>query len=261
MNKTIVITGASSGIGKALADTFTVINTVIGISRTIPKDINYPYYACDLTNIEHIKRTSSEIISIYKTIDVLINCAGVGTGGAIEELSAEDLKWVFDVNVIGLVEITKALLPALKNNTKSKIINIGSVAGEITIPYQTSYSMAKASLQKFTEGLRMELKPFNVDVCTVLPGDTKTTFTGNRKTVIREHSPYYANVTKSIKKMEKDEQSGVSPFKVVKVVEKVMKKKRMPIKVAVGIDYKFFLLLKKILPARTVEFIILKMYG
>ncbi|AIO18391.1 putative oxidoreductase [Candidatus Izimaplasma bacterium HR1] len=261
MSKVILISGASSGIGKEIANTMHNEGyTVIGLSRKKPTDINYKYYECDLTNQEQIKSVTNQIKQGYPKIDVLINCAGVGTGGAIEEVSYEDLKWVYEVNLFGTIELIKGILPSLKNH-QGKIINIGSVAGAITIPYQTSYSMSKSSVGILTEGLRIELKQFNIDVCTVLPGDTKTSFTTNRKTILIEDSPYYDNVKRSIEKMEKDEQNGVDPSKVVKVVTKVMNKKKMPIQVTVGLDYKFLVFLSKILPKRVVEFIITKMYG
>ena len=262
MNKVVVITGASSGIGLALANKMNEDEyTVIGISRNKPVGISFDYLECDLTNSEEIESICKALNSKYKKIDILVNCAGVGTGGAIEEVSSNDLQWVFDVNLFGTVEIIKNLLPALKTSLNPKIINIGSVAGEITIPFQTSYSMSKSSLQRLTEGLRIELKQFNIDACTILPGDTKTGFTSNRKTIIWENSTYKENVERSIAKMEKDEQKGVSPNKVVKVIYKVIKRRRMPIQVVVGLDYKLLVIMSKILPRRFVEIIITKMYG
>jgi len=262
MNKVVVITGASSGIGLRLANKMNDDGyTVVGVSRNKPADISFAYYECDLTNKEAIESVCNTIISDFSTIDILINCAGVGTGGALEEISNEDLKWVFDVNLFGTIEVIKNMLPTLKKSSHPKIINVGSVAGEITIPYQISYSMSKSGLQRLTEGLRIELKQFNIDVCTILPGDTKTGFTSNRKVIMKENSSYEKNVSRSIAKMEKDEQKGVSPDKVVKVIYKVIKRKRMPIQVVVGFDYKILVLLSKWLPRKLVEFIITKMYG
>lgn len=262
MNKVVVITGASSGIGLRLAKKMSEDGyTVIGVSRNKPTGISFAYYKCDLTNKQAIDSVCNTIISDFNTIDILVNCAGVGTGGALEEISNEDLKWVFDVNLFGTVEVIKNMLPALKESSHPKIINIGSVAGEITIPYQTSYSMTKSSLQRLTEGLRIELKQFNIDACTILPGDTKTGFTSNRKVIMKKNSSYEKNVLRSIAKMEKDEQKGVSPDKVVNVIYKVIKRKRMPVQVVVGFDYKLLVLMSKWLPKRLVEFIITKMYG
>lgn len=260
--QTVLVSGASSGIGKALAlDLQNKGYQVIGLSRKIPKDITFPYYSCDLTKSEDIKNTIKEINNRFNHIDVLINCAGVGTGGAVEEVSVEDLKWVYNVNIFGTVELIQETLPLLKKSDHAKIINVGSVAGEITIPYQTSYSMTKSSLSKLSEGLRIELKQFNIGVSTVLPGDTKTDFTSNRKTIINENSDYAPYIKRSIEKMEKDEQNGVSPMKVVKVIEKLIIKKRMPVQVTVGLDYKILVLASRLLPRKLVEFVVTKMYG
>lgn len=262
MNKTVLISGASSGIGRELANTMHKDGyNVIGLSRKKPNDIDFTYYECDLTNKEQIESVSKKIQEDYPSIDVLINCAGVGTGGAIEEVSYEDLKWVYEVNLFGTIELIKGILPSLRNSSTPKIVNIGSVAGAITIPYQTSYSMSKASVQVLTEGLRIELKQFGIGVCTVMPGDTKTDFTANRKTILVENSPYKDYVQRSIAKMEKDEQNGVPPSKVVNVVYKVIKRKRTPIQVVVGLDYKFLVFLSKILPRSIVEFLVNKLYG
>lgn len=262
MNKIVLITGASSGIGLSLANKMHKDGyTVIGVSRQKPKNIEFSYFECDLTNVHEITSMCNTIKTEFNAINILINCAGVGTGGALEEISNDDLRWVFEVNLFGTIELIKQIIPALKEATQPKIINIGSVAGEISIPFQTSYSMTKSSLQRLTEGLRIELKQFNIDACTILPGDTKTGFTSNRKTIINDSSPYKEKVLRSIGKMEKDEQKGVSPDKVVKVIYKVIKKKRMPIQVIVGFDYKLLILLSKFLPKRLVEFIVTKMYG
>lgn len=262
MSKTVLISGASSGIGLEIANTMLKDGcNVIGLSRKKPSNIDYPYYECDLSNSETIKTITKEIVKDYPEIDVLINCAGVGTGGAIEEISYKDLKWVYEVNLFGTIELTKGLLPSLKKASKSKIVNIGSVAGAITIPYQTSYSMSKASLQVLSEGLRIELKQFNIAVTTVMPGDTKTNFTSNRKTILNEESPYYKNVKRSLEKMEKDEQKGVPASKVVNTVKHVIKRKNPPVQVVVGFDYKLLVFLSRILPKKLVEYIVSKMYG
>lgn len=262
MNKTVLVTGASSGIGESLTKYLLDKGYyVIGLSRKKPISVEFPYYECDLSNITQIKQTTTQILNDNINIDVLVNCAGVGTGGSIEDISYEDLKWVFDVNILGVIELIKGLLPVLKKNNKSKIINIGSVAGEITIPFQLSYTMTKSSLHKLTEGLRIELKPFGVDVASVLPGDTKTGFTKNRKNILPENSPYLDRANRSINKMAKDEQKGVSALKVVKVIEKLIRKKKMRSSTTVGFDYKILVCLSRILPKRLVEKIVMKMYG
>ncbi len=262
MNKVIVITGASSGIGKELADYFSKNYTVIGLSRSIPKKITYDYYSVDIANEISVKKTVLAIKEKYGKVDVLINCAGIGISGAIEYTTVDEVKKIFDVNVIGQFITVKHFLPLIRNSKKGKIINIGSVAGELTIPFQTFYSMTKAAIQSFTEGLKMELKPFQIDTCCVLPGDTKTSFTAHRmQPAILEDNLYKDRIKRSIKKMENDEQNGMDPISVVYVVEKLIKKRRMPIKVTVGVQYKLIVLLSKILPGRLTNYILFQLYS
>lgn len=264
MNKIILISGASSGIGKAAAEFFyNQGNTVIGLSRTLPQfEYDYDYYIADLSDSKSVDKAVNEVIEKYGYIDVLINCAGIGISGAIEYNTIEEVRKIFDVNVIGQFNLIKKFIPFLRESKRGKIINIGSVAGELTIPFQTFYSMTKAAMHKFTEGLKIELKPFNIDVCTILPGDTKTGFTKNRYLpTILENDLYKDRIKKSIQRMEKDEQNGRSPLSVVKVIDKVIKRKKMPIHVTVGMEYKFLVFLGKILPKRLANWIISKMYG
>jgi len=257
----ILITGASSGIGRALAERLHAKgDIVIGVSRSRPEDVDFAYMTADVMKPEQVTRLIQDISNQYDHIDALVNCAGVGTGGALEEVPETDFDWVMDVNVTGAVRMIRACLPMLKK-TRGKIINVGSVAGEITIPYQISYSMSKSALHRLSEGLRLELKPFGVDVTTVLPGDTKTGFTVNRKVINREDSPYHKAVERSIAKMAKDEQKGVSPDKVARVIERLLNKRRMPRQRIVGWDYQLLVGLSRWLPGRITEAIVRKLYG
>ncbi len=264
MNNVIVITGASSGIGYALAKFFTEKgNTVIGISRNYPKEeYSFDYYLCDLSNPKEINKTTILIKEKYKKINVLINSAGIGISGALELTPLEEIKEIFQVNLFGLMQLTKELIPALRDSVPSKIINIGSVAGELPIPFQTVYTMTKSSTQRYTEGLRLELKPFKISACTVLPGDTKTGFTNNRiQPKILNQELYQSRITNSIRKMEIDEQKGMSPMSVVRVVNKLVKRRNMPVQVTVGFKYKIFVFLNRILPKKVVLYILYQMYG
>jgi short-subunit dehydrogenase len=263
-DKVIVISGASSGIGKEAATYFNQLgHTVIGLSRSYPKDeYKYDYVLCDLGKQEDIDRAINEIAKKTDHVDVLINCAGIGISGAIEYTTFEEAKKIMDINVLGQFYISKMMLPLLRKSNRAKIINIGSVAGDITIPFQTFYSMSKSAMHRFTEGLRIELKPFHIGVSTVLPGDTKTGFTENRyQPNVIENDLYHDRIKRSIEKMEHDEQNGMSPMSVVKVIEKLLRRKHMPTQVTVGFSYKLLVFLSRILPKRFVYWIIEKMYG
>lgn len=264
MSKIIVISGASSGIGKTAAQYFHGKGfKVIGLSRSYPREkYDYDYVLADLGIPADIDKATAEIAKLTDHVDVLINCAGIGISGAIEYNTIEEVSKIFQVNVIGQFHLTKNLLPLIRKAEGGKIINIGSVAGELTIPFQTFYSMTKSAMHRFTEGLRIELKPFGIGVATVLPGDTKTGFTANRyQPQVMENAEYNDRIKRSIQKMEHDEQSGMSPMAVVKVIEKLMNKRHMPVHVTVGFAYKFLVLLSRIFPKRFVYWIITKMYG
>ncbi|HOO44049.1 MAG TPA: SDR family oxidoreductase [Bacillota bacterium] len=264
MSKVIVVSGASSGIGKATAEHLTEKGyQVIGLSRTYPKEkYQYDYVLCDLALEADIDRAIEEIEKKVDHIDVLINCAGIGISGAVEYTSLKEVEKIFQVNVIGQFYMTKKALPLLRKADKAKIINIGSVAGELTIPFQTFYSMTKSAIHRFTEGLRIELKPFGIEVATVFPGDTKTGFTENRyQPEVIENDAYKDRIKRSIQKMEHDETNGMSPMSVVKVITRLIEKKHMPYHVTVGFVYKTLVLLSRILPKRLVYWIVTKMYG
>lgn len=260
----MVVTGASSGIGKSIADYFSTQGYfVYGVSRSYPaQKTKYPYLLCDVSKEDMVQKTMDEISSKAGKIDVLINCAGMGISGAIEYTTLDEAKRIFDINVIGMFLFTKASIPLLRQSEQAKIINIGSVAGDLMIPFQAFYSMTKAAVHAFSEALRMELKPFHIDVACVLPGDTKTSFTQNREQPqVMENDLYHDRIKRSIARMEHDEQNGKSPFTVVKVVRKLVKRRSMPVKVTVGIEYKLFVFLKRLLPKRFENWILYQMYG
>ena len=262
-NKTIIITGASSGIGFVLAQHLHKAgHHVIGCSRSFPKDsYDFDYKICDLQSEASMVDFAKAIKREEKHVDVLINCAGIGIAGALEDASYHSALKLHQINVLGPFLLIQLLIPTLKKSPRPKIINIASVAGAITIPFQAFYSMSKSSLMQMGEAFRMELKPFNIDVSTILPGDTKTAFSNNRVTEVPPASLYKARVKRSLDKMERDEQNGKDPISVVKVVHKQLNRKRMKPYVTVGLNYKFFMLLNKLLPYKLKERIIYKMYG
>jgi len=258
MKKVVVITGASSGIGNVCANyLFEKGYKVYGLNRTpiISEKINY--IKCDVADESQVKYA---LQSIEEDIYAVINNAGIGISGAIEHTSSEDVDRIIAVNIKGVINVCKYAIPRLRK-TKGKIINIGSVAGELTIPFQTFYSLSKVAISTYTEGLRMELKPFGIKATTVLPGDTKSAFSSNRKKTEVVDELYGDRIQKSIARMEKDEQKGKDPLSVAKVIYKLLRRKNPPVKVTVGFTYKMFVFLKRIFPSKFVNYILYKMYG
>ncbi len=263
MKQTVLVTGASSGIGYSIAKNLIDSNyEVFGSSRKLPKGpYNWTHLSCDLKDKSSIHQLCEILNKQISKLDILINCAGYGIGNAVEYTSYEDALELYQVNVLGTFEITKKLLPLLRKSQKPKIINIGSVAGEITIPFQCFYSMSKSDLTVLTEALRIELKPFNIDVSIILPGDIKTNFTANRIVCLDFDEQYKNRIRLSLEKMAKDEQNGMDVESVVNVVKKQIKRTKMKPKVAVGYQYKAFLFLNRYLPTKIKEFIIYRLYA
>lgn len=261
MRKVIVITGGSSGIGETTARYLSCMGDVVySLSRTKKDTFGINYIECDVTKIEQIREAFIRIIGETGKIDVVINNAGIGIGGPIENTKMDAIHKIIDVNMMGVFNVCKIAIPYLKIS-RGKIINIGSVAGELTIPFQTFYSVTKSAVMAYTEGLALELKPSGVKVTCILPGDTRTSFTHNRQNEVDIAQEYRFRYHKSITKMEDDEKNGMPPIAVSKVIYRTMKKKNPPVKVVVGFSYQFLLFIKRFLPYKWVLHILYKMYG
>jgi short-subunit dehydrogenase len=257
----ILITGASSGIGRATADH--LLNhgyQVVGLSRKEPKiPYGFKHYPLDITQEDDVSKTIELVIKDFRHIDGLINCAGIGLSGALEQTTLEQAQRLLDVNLLGAFIITKYCLPYLRES-RGFVFNIGSVAGPITIPFQTFYSMSKSALQSFSEGLRMEVKPFGIRVTAILPGDTKTEFT-DRREKIPEDDLYGKRLARSLAVMEKDERHGKNPLTVARVIAKLIKRKHPPVSITVGFSYKILVWLSRWLPKRLTLALIHSIYG
>ena len=258
--KVVVVTGASSGIGLAAAKMLKNLGYVVyGIARR-NFEADFPYYSADVTDANRIKEIFGEIFAKEGALDALVNNAGMGISGAVEDLDPAAVQKQFDVNVVALVCASSAALPYLRKSG-GKIINVGSVAGAVPIPYQACYSASKAAVESFSRALRSEVLPLGVDVTCVMPGDTKTGFTAARQKFGEgANSAYKGKADKSVAKMEKDEKNGVPAEKVAKVICKMLKKRRLPVRKTVGISYKLLVGLAKILPSKFVDAIVRKLY-
>lgn len=262
MSRVVVITGASSGIGKTTAEFFVSKGDIVyGLSRRVLGDA-FNELKCDITNTEDVKVCINKIIEKEGRIDILINNAGMGISGPVETTNTEDAKKLFDVNFFGTVNVINEVLPYMRKERKGRIINISSVASPIPIPFQTFYSASKAAIDSLTFALRAEVSDFNIKVSSVLPGDTKTGFTASReKQDLNAAGEYAEKMQRSISQMEKDEQNGMDSTNVAKLVYKVSKKKNPPVHVTVGFQYKLLVLLAKILPKRLVNRIVKGIYA
>jgi short-subunit dehydrogenase len=178
-----LVTGASSGIGKAAALAlaaagFQVIGTSRNTSRVTPRD-GVTFLDLDVTSDESASTAVQRVIGRFGRIDVLVNNAGVGTAGAAEESSVAQAQGVFDVNVFGLIRMTKAVLPHMRARGRGRIINISSVLGFIPAPYMAVYAASKHAVEAYSESLDHEVREHGVRVLLVQPAVTSTPFDTN----------------------------------------------------------------------------------
>jgi short-subunit dehydrogenase len=260
--KVILVTGASSGIGLQVANDLAQKGyRVYGISRSKIHEKNVKGIQADVTQFEQLKQAYHDIYDIEGHIDVVINNAGFGISGSIEDTSLEDAHELMDVNFMGVFNSTKAALPLMRQSGGGKIINMSSVASRLSIPFQAFYSSSKAAINAFSEALAHEVSPFGIQVCSVMPGDIKTGFTKNRRKNAIDSPCYQKRVDKSVGVMEDDERNGMDPEVAAKVIHRLVKQKRMPIYKTIGFKYKVFVLLHKLLPARFAHFVVGAIYG
>lgn len=264
--KVVLITGGSSGIGKSIGMFLTTKGyTVYGTARN-PK--NYPDFTefellkLDVRAPESAQNTVEEVISKEGRLDVLVNNAGVGITGPIEETSHKAILNVFDTNFHGPVHMIKAVLPQMRKQGDGVIINITSIAGYMGLPYRGFYSATKGALGLVTEALRMETRNFGVRVVNVAPGDFATNIASSRyHSPVMEDSPYQEVYQKSLEVMDHHVAEGQDPIKVAEKVYSLIQKKNPKIHNPVGeFMQRFSLLLKRIFPDRLYEWLLRRHY-
>ena len=257
-----VVTGGSSGIGKAACGLFLKGGyTVYELSRKGKSENGIKHITADVTDEKSVKAAFEEIYKAEKHIDVLVNNAGMGISGAIEFTELSAAKKIFDVNFFGTLICTKAALAYLRQSDDAHIVNLSSVAAPVAIPFQAFYSATKAAIYSLTLALRNEVKPFGIRVSAVMPGDAKTGFTDAREKSETGNELYSEAISRAVEAMEKDERGGMPPKAVARVVYKAATKKNpKPLYTAGGV-YKLFVVLTKLLPTRTFNWIVGKIYN
>lgn len=260
-SKVLVITGGSSGIGKATAQLFAEKGfKVYEISRSGSSEEGITHIKGDVSDQASMEEAFIALRQQESKIDVLINNAGFGISGAIENTTLTLAQKQLDVNFFGMVRTTLLALEMVKKS-KGIIINLSSVAGVLPIPFQGFYSASKSAINSLTAALHNELKPFSVRVCCLMPGDIKTNFTAKRVKVEQIGGGYGDRIERSVKGMEKDEQQGMSAQFIANQLYKLSGKKRLKPLYVAGFKYKFFVWLSKTLPQGLVSKILYEMYA
>ena len=253
MTKVVLITGGSSGIGKAIGDFLTIKGfTVVGTSRHPEKysDHAFELIQLEVKSVDSVAKAVQQVINKHQKIDVLINNAGVGITGPIEELDTFEMKNNFDTNFFGPIELIKAVLPQMRLQNSGLIINITSLAGYMGLPYRGIYSASKGALELVTEAIRMEVKQFRINITNVAPGDFATNIAASRyHAPIIENSAYKIAYQSTLNEMNSHVDSGENPNKIAIEILKIINSKKPQIHYKVGsFMQKFSIVLKRILP-------------
>ncbi|MEA3392824.1 MAG: SDR family NAD(P)-dependent oxidoreductase [Candidatus Marinimicrobia bacterium] len=257
----IFITGASSGIGKSTAEYLSQLGYIVyGTSRrpeAYPEPEHFKMLKMDVRDEASVKETVETIILKEGRIDVLVNNAGYGIGGAIEDTTPEIAQEQVDTNFFGVYRVQHYVLPHMKAQNSGLVINMSSIGGVIGLPYQGIYSASKFAVEGMTEALYKEFITRNIRITMIEPGDFKTGFTANRE-IIKEEGDMFE---KSRKVIEHDEQSGLPPIKIAKLIAKIIPMKKPKMRYAIGaFDQKLSIFLKKVLPNRLFDAIIIGYY-
>lgn len=257
--KIVVVTGATAGIGRATAERFKALGAnVVCLARR--KSDRFDSFCADVTDGESVSRAVAAIVAKYGRLDALVNNAGGGISGPVENADPAEAERLFALNFFGALRMIQAVLPQMRAQGGGVIVNVSSVAAEFAIPFQAFYSASKAALSSLSDALRSEVAPFGIKVCTVLPGDVRTDFTASRKKGASDPA-YGKRAERAVRAMERDEQNGMPPEEVARAIVCAAGKKRPPVKIVVGAKYKCFVFLRRVLPARLVAFLLGKMYG
>lgn len=253
MSKVVLVTGASSGFGHAIAQRLAAQgHTVFGTARKPNGNLGkVRMIALDVTDDLSVRRAIEEVIAAAGRIDVLVNNAGVGICGAIEDTSLDEARWQMETNFFGTVRTIHTVIPHMRARGAGRIINVSSLAGLIGLPFQAYYSASKFAVEALNEALRMELSGTGIDSTNINPGDFKTGFTAARVFTRQALIGHYANqLTTTVGMYERDENNGADPALVADLVARLVVQRRVSVRYTVGrFDQRMSTVLKRIIPA------------
>lgn len=265
MSKVVLITGGSSGIGKSIGEYLCSKNfTVYGTSRN-PKSIenhSFPLIALNVNDVKSINSAVKEVITKEKRLDILINNAGMGITGPIEDTPTDEMRRVFDTNFFGAIDVMKAVLPQMRKQQSGIIFNITSIAGYMGLPFRGIYSATKGALELVTEATSMEVKQFGIKVINVAPGDFATSIASGRfHTPVFENSAYKELYQKNLDLMDNHVSGGGDPIEMAKGIHSIINANNPKIHYKIGsFMQKFSIVLKRVLPDRLYEKLLMNHY-
>lgn len=268
--RVVLVTGASAGFGQACVQHLgqqghRVYGTsrraefsAVGQAPTVPVMI-----PMDVRDDASVRTAVAHVLEREGRLDVVVNNAGVGLAGAVEDSSLSEAKALFETNFFGLLRVCHQAVPVMRDQGSGLIINIGSIGGPVAIPFQSMYSASKNAVAALTQSLRMEARPFGVRVTLVEPGDFKTQFTSSRvfSAASQTNPAYRKRCRLAIGVMERDEQAGADPADLARLVSRLIAHPSPAPHYRVGMIFqRLAAALRPLLPARIFERAITRYY-
>lgn len=265
MNRIVLVTGGSRGIGAAIARTLAEAGDIVYAASRSGKAPEVPGVhplVMDVNDEAKVRASVESIIAAEGRLDAVVVNAGNGIAGPMESFTDADARYQFETCFFGAVKTINACLPQFRSQGAGRVIAITSFAALVPLAYQGMYSAAKAALEMAVMDYAVELKPFGIQCACVLPGDVATGFTAARSFVpLPEDSPYKERYERCIDKITRDELGAVSPDLIARAVRRQLNRRRMKLQVVPGASYKLMSALVKVLPQRTVNWVMGLLYN
>lgn len=268
MKKVALVTGASSGIGKETAKLLVENGYIVyGASRRVEKmselkDHGVKLVEMDIADDNSIVKCVEEILRNENRMDVLVNNAGYGSYGALEDIPISEAKYQFEVNIFGLARLTQLFLPIMRKQHSGRIINVSSIGGSFGEPHGSWYHATKFALEGLSDSLRMELRQFGINVIIIKPGAILTEWNAIARENLMKNSgdtDYKELVRKHVKMLASADKGGSSPEVVAQTILKATTSNKPKTRYATGSGAKLILFLRSILSDRIFDKMMLSM--
>jgi NAD(P)-dependent dehydrogenase (short-subunit alcohol dehydrogenase family) len=265
-SQVVLVTGASSGIGAACAERLAADgHRVFGTTRSAPpaRPAGIEWLALDVRDDDSVARAVARVLGAAGRIDVLVNNAGSGIAGAVEDTTPADLLRQLDTNLLGPLRLVRAVAPHMRERGRGRIVQISSLAGRIGVPFQAAYAASKFALEGLSESLALELRPFGIDVVLVQPGDVRSGFGAARTwtEAARANPLYRERAARAVGAMERAERTGPPPERVARLVARIVAARRPRLRYVCATPLeRSALLLQRLLPGRAFEAIVRATY-
>jgi len=265
---TVLVTGGTSGIGLAttrlLAEhgfaVYAASRSAAGPVEQLPNGGSIHPLVMDVTSAGSVKSAVAAIKAEAGEIGIVVHSAGIGVAGAAADTPDEAARRQLETNYFGVLSVNRAVLPGMIEARRGLVVIVSSVAALFPIPFQSHYSSSKAALEAYGRALRMECRPYGVQVALVQPGDTRTGFTASRTYDVDAASPFFEACHKSVARMEHDEQNGRPPETAARRILALAIKAHPPVRNVVGLDYNALVFASRLLPVSMIDWVLGKMY-